>query len=213
MKKFLCLFLAIILTFGLCACGGNGNVRGEIEGGDGPEFSLGDTVSNTYKNDFLGISCTLPSEWVFYTDEQILQMNNIVGEVIDDKVAEQLKDANIIYDMFAQTSTGNSINVNMEKLSALQVLSLNIKNTLEAQIDTIKQSYQKMGYSNVNVGYQKVTVDGKEFDGLRLTASIQGINFYLYVFTFLKGNYLANVTVSAVQTDSTNTVLGYFTVK
>ncbi len=100
---------------------------------------MGDAVSNTYKNDFLGISCTLPSEWVFYTDKQILQLNNIVGDVIDDKVAEQLKNANIIYDMYATVpAAGNSININMEKLSALQVLNLNIKNTLEAQIDTIK---------------------------------------------------------------------------
>ncbi len=70
-----------------------------------------------------------------------------------------------------------------------------------------------MGYSNISVGYQKITVDGKAFDGMRLTASYMGINFYLCVFAFLKGNYLANVTVGALQTDITDTVLGYFTVK
>lgn len=214
MKKFLCLFLTIILVAGLCACGGNGDVRGETPAESTPEFSLGGTNNNTYKNDFLGISCTLPSEWVFYTDEQILELNNIVGDVIDEDIAEQLKNAKIIYDMYVtEPGVGNSINVNMEKLNALQIVGLNIKNTLEAQMDTIRDAYTGMGYTNINIGYQKVTVDGKEFDGMRVTANYQGVNLYLTVFTFLRGSYLANVTVSSLQTDITDTILGYFTVK
>ena len=225
MKKFLCLFLAVVLLASLCGCfGGNGtdDVRGDIASGspsqneneNEPEFSLGKATNNTYNNDFLGISCTLPAEWVFYTDEQILELNNIVGTIVDEDIAERLKNANIIYDMCATYQTeGSNININLEKLSAVQMISLDIKQTIEAQIDTIKQSYENMGYTDTNVEYQKIKVDGKEFDGLKLTAKIQGIDFYADVFTFRKSNYLANVTICSLQTDKTDTILSYFTVK
>ncbi|MBQ7107039.1 MAG: hypothetical protein IJN93_05950 [Clostridia bacterium] len=225
MKKFLCLFLAVVLLASLCGCfGGNGtdDVRGDIASGspsqneneNEPEFSLGKATNNTYNNDFLGISCTLPAEWVFYTDEQILELNNIVGTIVDEDIAERLKNANIIYDMCATYQTeGSNININLEKLSAVQMINLDIKQTLEAQIDTIKQTYENMGYTDTNVEYQKIKVDGKEFDGLKLTAKIQGIDFYADTFTFRKSNYLATVTICSLQTDKTDTILSYFTVK
>ena len=223
MKKFLCLFLAVVLLASLCGCfGGNvtDDVRGDIasespiQNENEPEFSLGKATSNTYNNDFLGISCTLPTEWVFYTDEQILELNNIVGTIVDEDIAERLKNANIIYDMYATNQTeGSHMNINLEKLSAVQMISLDLKQTLEAQIDTIKQGYENMGYTDTNVEYQKINVDGKEFDGLKLTAKIQGVDFYADIFTFRKSNYLANVTICSIETDKTDTILSYFTVK
>ncbi len=223
MKKLLAVLLTLILVFSLCGCLGGGNsddVRGNINSGGQtetekePEFSLGKATNNTYNNDFLGISCTLPSEWVFYNDEQILQLNNIVGDVVDEDVAEKLKNANIIYDMYATyQNEGSSININLEKLNAAQIITLDIKKSLEAQIEGIKSSYQNMGYTDINATYQKITVDGKEFDALKITAKIQGINFYTTVFSFRKGNYLANVSLGSLQTDKIDTFLSYFTIK
>ncbi len=216
MKKVLCLLLAAIMVISFCGCGKN--VRGDINGGESsqnePEFSLGKSTNNTYNNDFLGLSCTLPAEWTFYSDKQILELNNVVEDAVGDDVAERLKEANIIYDMYAtNTADGCNMNINLEKLNAVQILNLNIKETLEAQIDAIKSGFQNMGYTDINVNYQKVKVGGKEFDALKLTAKIQGIDFYSTIFTFRKSNYLANITVGSIQTDKTDTILGYFTVK
>lgn len=212
-----------MMLISLSGCfGGNGpdDVRGDISNESTgpnesePEFSLGKTANNTYNNKFLGLSCTLPAEWVFFTDEQILELNNIVGDILDEEVAERLKNATIIYDMYAAYQTeGSNMNINLEKLSALQLISLDIKQILEASISSIKSTYQNMGYTDTDVAYQKIKVDGKEFDGLKLTAKIQGINFYATIFTFRKGNYLANVTVCSLQTDKCDTILSYFTVK
>ena len=223
MKKVLCLLLVIMMLVSLSGCfGGNGteDVRGDTgnetpsQNESEPEFSLGKTTNNTYNNDFLGISCTLPAEWVFFTDEQILELNNIVGDILDEEIAERLKNANIIYDMYAAYQTeGSNMNINLEKLGAVQMIALDIKQTLEAQIGTIKSTYQSMGYTDTDVEYQKIKVGGKEFDGLKLTAKIQGIDFYATIFTFRKSNYLANVTVCSLQTDKIDTILSYFTVK
>ncbi len=223
MKKFICLFMAIIMLVSLCGClGGTEDVRGDINSGssnsDKPEaeskFSLGETAANTYKNDFLGISCTLPEGWTFYTDEQIMQLNNLVGDIAGEELASKLENANIIYDMYATNEGGYcNMNVNLEKLSAAQLLKLDIKKSLESQFDGIKSSYQNMGYTDIVLAYEKITVDGKEFDGITINAKIQGVNFYSTVFCFKKGTYLANVTIACLQTDKIDTILDYFTIK
>lgn len=232
MKKILCALLAILMLASLCACGSNddtSNIRGEIIDGntvpaatnpvetDPPEtestFSFGKTTGNTYQNEFLGISCTLPEDWAFYSDQQILEMNNLTGEFLDEDAAKLMANATIIYDMMASQQTdGSSININLEKLNALQLLSLDIKAVLEAQIDIIVPTYENMGYTDVQAVSEKVTVDGKEYDSLRISAKIQGIDFYSTAFSFLKGNYLANVTVSSLVEDNTATYLSYFTI-
>lgn len=223
MKKAACLFLAVIMHASLCGCHADNetdDIRGTVISGNNsqdakePELSLGKTENNTYNNEFLGISCTLPSEWVFYTDEQILELNNIVGDVLGEEIAQQLKNANVIYDMYASSQAdGCNMNVTLEKLSAAQAIRLDIKQALEAQFDTMKSSYQNMGYTDIRIEYEKIEVDGKEFDGLKIVAKIQGYDFYVTMFAFRKSNYLANVTIGSLQTDKTDTILSYFTVE
>ena len=222
MKKFLCLFLTVMILVSFVGCqnGSNDDVRGQISGEtlnqntDEPEFELGKSENNIYNNNFLGLSCTLPKEWIFYTDEQMLEINNIVGEIVDDKVAEQLQKANVFYDMFATVpAEGSSINVTMEKLNILQATALNIKATLEAQIGTLKSTYENMGYTDVNISYQKITVDNKEFDSLKIIAKVQGISFYTTMFAFKKSNYMANVSIGSLQADEIQAILSYFKIK
>lgn len=223
MKKVFCIILSMLMLLSLFGCTGNTDpedIRGEVSGTtegnqeEKPEFSLGDTTGSTYTNDFLGISCTLPEGWVFYTDEQMKELNNLVGDYMDEEVAEQLKNATIIYDIIAQNTTdGSSINVAMEKLNVIQIVSLDVKKALEAQIDGIKSTYANIGYTDVQVEYQKLTVDGKEFDSLKIQAKVQGLDFTGVLFAFPKGDYLANVTVCSLSADTVNSVIGSITVK
>lgn len=222
MKKFLSVFLTVVILVSFVGCQKNSDddVRGQISGEtlnqntEEPEFAVGKSENNIYSNDFLGLSCTLPKEWIFYTDKQILEINNLVGEVVDDKVAEQLKNATVFYDMFATVpEEGSSLNVTMEKLNILQAATVNVKATLEAQIGTLKSTYENMGYTDVKISYQKIKVDGKDFDALKVSANIQGISFYATMFAFKKSNYMANVSIGSLQTDKTETILNYFKVK
>ncbi len=238
MKKLLSVCLVLIILISCCACGADSNdVRGEIiPGGQNaaqptvapetteaipetteaapettaPQFSFGQTSGNTYVNEFLGLSCTLPAEWIFYTDEEILALNNLVGENLDADVAELVQNANIIYDMYASIpNTGCSININLEKISAMQMLTLDIQQVLQSQISMIESTYSNMGYTNTTARYEKVTVDGKEYDGLYVSATINGVNFYSVTFSFVKGTYMANVGVSSLAEDTTGEILSY----
>lgn len=229
MKKLVCLLLVALLTFALCSCGTEEGIRGTVtnnsstdqsaQGTDSSadttdteaEFQIGSTAGNTYKNDFLGLTCTLPSEWVFATDEEIKEMNNLVGDYLDEDMAEMLEQANIVYDMSATyADIGGNININMEKVSALQIAQVNIKETMEAQFANVKSTFENMGYTNVSVSYKQVVVDGKTMDGMVTTAEIQGTPYYATSFMFKKGTYLVNVSTGSLFNDNTETYLGYF---
>lgn len=179
-----------------------------------PEFSLGQTSGSTYTNEFLGLEFVAPAGWTFYTDEQILQMNNIASGYYDEKTKEQLKNASIVYDMLAtQPSTNNTVNVNLQKLLPIQLANLNIKKELESQISVVRTSLQNMGMTDITIEYQKVTVDGKEYDALVVFAKANNVPMYEVCFAFRKSNYLASVTVCSIRTDTTASLLDCFTIK
>lgn len=223
MKKLIVLFLTIILTLSICGCASDEDIRGEITTNPTqptnateptePEYAMGTAASNTYTSAFLGLSCALPGDWRFYSDEEILQMNNINSTYMDEAAQEVLRNATIIYDMAAINEANYSnININLEKLTPLQAAALNLKAALEAQSPTIKTAFSNMGYTDTDVKYAKVTVDGKEFDALEICAKINGVDFYEIVFSFQKGLYMVNVTVACTGTDQIAQLLDYFTV-
>lgn len=213
MKKVLCILLAALLTMSLCACSSGEDIRGDITPDPtDPQFSLGQTANNTYKNDFLGLSCSLPSDWVFYTDEQIRELNNLTGEMAGEAFQEALENADIVYDMYASYQGGvSTLNVTMQKLNALQIATIDMKAVLEAQFPTIKEAFKNMGCTDVQLKYEKVTVNGKEFDGATVVATISGISLYETLICFVKGRYYATVTVCTLQTNDTAAILNRFT--
>ena len=227
MRKLIAAMLLMVMVLSLFGCSvvmdpPPENVRGDISTAaptqsptePTPGFSLGQTEDNVYKNDFLGMTCTLPADWTFYTDEQILELNNIVVDTMNDDVAQMLENATIVYDMYAMHPTeGSSINVNLEKFTGLQILAMDIKQVLESQIEAIRSTYQNMGLTDIEIQYQKVTVDGKEFDSLKISGNMQGVGLYATCFAFKKGTYLANVSVCTIAEDKTADILACITIK
>ena len=199
-KKMFSLMLAISLLVSLCGCVSDTDVRGDITNTVPKEtensFVLGKTENNCYQNDYLGITCTLPSEWEFYTDEQILQINNFAVDFFDEDFAEVLKNATIIYDMYAMNTNDSG----------------NVKTSIEKQLPSLETSFSNLGYTNIQTSYQKVTVDGKEYDAAKVTAEINGIKYYGVTFCFKKGIYVANISVSSMYTDKIDTLLSCFTI-
>ena len=243
MKKTLCIVLSTLMLVSCCAClagCGEDDVRGNISVtptlGDittepttqptletpdddepiatEPAFSLGATSGSIYSNEFLGMTFALPEGWEFFTEKQILEMNNIVSDYMGEEVAEQLANANIIYDMYAQQpDNGSSVTVLLEKFNALQLLNLDKKEYIEAQIPTVENTYANMGYTDVTAQYQTVTIDGQELDGMCITAAIGDFTFTSISFIFQKGNYLANVSVGSLQADVVAAALDSFTLQ
>ena len=229
MKKLISILLSVLMLACLCGCESGVDIT-ELINSSNPtstedssittsaeeqpaEFSAGKIENNVYKNDFLGLSFTASADWTFYTEDQINALNKQTIDSMNSDAASLVQNAQIIYDMYAQNSNnGGNANINLEKFSDLQISTMDVKKTIESQFDMLKSTYQNIGFENINIYYDKITVDGKALDGARLTAKISdgSVNFYGVIFCFKKGNYLVNVSLSSILTDKTDDILNCF---
>lgn len=173
-------------------------------------YKFGTVNGTTYQNEFAGVSCTLPSSWVYYSEEEVKALNNITIDKLDEEIAEMVKNATIIYDMCAvESSTGSSININFEKLPAT-LMVVDVKAILEEQVENTKVSLESVGATNVDVQYKQVNVDGKTFDALCNTAEMSGTKINQTIVAYHCNGYLVYITVTATSNELVENILSNF---
>ncbi len=176
-----------------------------------PEFSLGDVEGLNYENKFIGIGCNLPSDWVFYTDEQIRELNNVVTDMAGEEYEDFMESATIVYDMFATSSDQvSNINVNLEKADPLAIAVTDLADSLEQSIPMVKQGLENMGATVTEAEVGTVMIDGEEFDCLRVTAEIYGISMNVLTFGKKCNGYMAAVSITATSEDALQEILDCF---
>lgn len=172
------------------------------------DFSIGNVKGRVYVNEFIGISYKLDDGWTFYDDDQIKALNNITMDVVGDELKELLKNAPVVYDMYATDSSQlNNVLVNLEKINPLQLAGLNIAENYKASIPLIKSGFTDMGYTNVNCEVVKIEVDGKNLDALRTTAEIENIKLYQISVAVKCNGYLACLVATTYYNDTTADLL------
>lgn len=216
------LALAVLLSFSACSfITKQEDIRGDQIVNDGSsssteqEFSLGEAKGLTYENKFIGIGCTLDSDWTFYTDEQIKELNNISSDVAGDDLKEILENASIVYDMAAGRSNGlDNINVNLEKMNAITLAALDLAENYETAYSLVEESYVNMGYTDISHEITTAKIDGEDHTALRITAEINGMKLYQKLISIKCSGYLANITVSTYEEDTVDAILDkFYTVK
>lgn len=237
MKRISIIFLTLAMIVILCACNNQIDVGGEIIN-DTSADSVSDTVSvvdtdaqtnennatdteagldfgktegNVYENAFIGIGCKLGEGWSFYSDEEINALNNLAVGMMPEEAQELLKEANLFYDMFATAADAmNNINVNLEKVNAVQLIGLDLAKNFELLVPTLKATYENAGYTNFNYEITEIEIEGKALVAMKASAEISGVNMYQLVFQKKCNGYLANVTITSYFDDVTETILDTF---
>lgn len=222
MKKIIALLLVLAFAFSLVSCSSDDDIRGtvsttpsgetsEISSDESTEISLGTTSNNTYENKFIGIGCKLDSNWVFYTDDEILEMNNITKDAIGEEYAEIIENSEIIYDMCASTSDSlKTVNVKIQNLGLVYGKVLDEDAYINAALDSTKGALESMGTENVTVKKTTVTFAGETHGAIAVAAEISDIKFYEKLVYIKVGKYMANITVASYIDDDTDEILSAF---
>lgn len=201
MKRLFTLLLTLAMILSLAACSQPPE----------PEFTLGTVSGLTYENSFIGIGCTLDSEWTYYSEEQIKEMNNIASDMAGEEFKEQVKNATIVYDMLAVHSNPlRNININLEKVDPVQLALIDLADNLEKSFPSIEQAMKNMGYTNIVHEISKVKIGDEEFDCLNNEAEINGIKIYQTVISIKCHGYIASISIGSDSKEDINTILGYF---
>lgn len=175
------------------------------------EFAFGVTNGKQYKSDFIGISCTIPEDWDFFDEEAIKELNDIALDAMDDDIAEKLKNANVIYDMYASNaSTADNVNINLEKIPSYMASNLNVEEVLKKQFTAIEQSLESAGASVNEIKYIEIEVDGQKIDGVFITSTVSGTKLYQKMIAFDRGNYLVYITATSFDANGADEILSFF---
>lgn len=234
MKKIITLILTAALLFSLCSCGLSEEafdkvVEGEIslenadkdteqnadeapaqdtESSTEEAFELGKTQGGVYTNKYFGFKCTLDSSWTFMSDDEILEMNNLAKDMVGDELTERIENASILYEMYAQTENGDSVNINIENAGAAALL-LTEKDYIEAQTDILKEGLENEGFTDVEVSVTDVDFAGSSHSAMKVDSMINGVPFEELIITVKKGARFANISLSSLF-GSIDTILDCF---
>jgi len=239
-RKLLALVLALALVFALSACGSE--PKGSVTSGDSdktnvggtttpnedkaeatptpeaePEddFEVGSMVGGTYENDFVGIGCKLDESWIYYTEEEMLELNGLVADSVDDEeLADQLRDSDSFYDMMAAAEDGLvNVNVVLENLGLLYGHTLDASGYIDVALENLEDSLAKLGMEVTSC--EKVSFDfcGQPTDGIYITGSVQGVEMFQRMACVKAGNYMCCITACSYLEDLTTDVLDLFYAK
>ena len=231
MKKIISLLLVLVMAISISACSGEKSEKTTpekptVETTQEPtevitqepieavesakEFSLGTVNGNVYTNEFIGIEFTADSDWKYKTDEEIAEANKIAKDFVSDDFAEALKDADIVYAMSAGSEYGDNVNINMEKIPAVTSRLVSIPQVYQTVVSEMETAYKNMGATSFDYTIEKVLVDGRNMDGMKIKAEIQGIALHQICFSKICGDYMVSVTISASSESEAKEILNKF---
>ena len=152
---------------------------------------------DAYENEMLDLRVALPEGWVFYTDEQIAQVNNITAEVMaDSDVAELIGKNGQFIDMMMASAATNNINL-MIQASQPMLSSYSDEQIFTLSEQNFKAQFQASGLSVSK--YEPVTmqVGGEERTVLHLVLSINDAEMDEYQIWFRNdSDYMGVLTLA-----------------
>lgn len=217
MKKLIALLLALCLLFSFAACGNTSgddddDIRGSVVNDDDKddkdddddkekeekEFSQGSLKGTKYENEFIGIGVEIPNDWSFYSDEQMKELNKLTEDYYSEEAKEAIKNADVIYDMFAANADGsNNINIVLEKHTVLKIAAMDLEKEVPKTFDAMKQTYENMGADSFEAEMDDIEIENEEFTSAKYATVISGVTLYQRQIFIKCGKYLATVTVTA----------------
>ena len=138
-------------------------------------------------------------------------MNNATAELAGDTYRQLIENATVFYDMLAMDADElNNINVNLEKLNALQLALLDVAENYKAAVPYMREMFENMGYTDFSSEIVDVILDGETVPAMRTTAQISGIRVYQLMLSVKCDGYLANIAVTTYIEDTTADILSNF---
>ncbi len=225
MKKLLVMLLVLAMAFSFAACDTSENIEGEIiPGGDATPtatataaptdkggISTGTTSEFRYVNGFIGITCTLDSDWTFKTDAEIKELNQQAMDMSGLDYSEALENATLVYGMVATYKNNmDTVSVTLEKLSGVGLL-ITESDYLASTQQTIKEPLENMGLTNLQVELGEATIAGEKHPVLFVEGDFNGVKMYEKLAVIKCDGYMASITVCTWMENTCDDILAKFT--
>ena len=187
---------------------GASDAGSELEAED--DVSLGTNDGTIYENAYFGIGCKVDDQWVMQTDEQILELNNLVADKVSDKFAEVFESGVVITDMMAtNVNQVDTVNTGIEKLNGVAML-VDENKYIELSDPQVVEMLGSMGIENITSTRMETEVAGKKRATLLIQGEYSGVPVYEKMVCIKKSGYMFVITTCTWGEDKTDEVLSNF---
>ena len=185
-------------------------VEKESEEAAEDNVSLGTNDGTIYENAYFGIGCKLDDQWVMQTDEEILEINNIVADTVSDKFSEVFESGVVITDMMAtNVNQVDTVNTGIEKLEGVAML-VDESKYIELSDPQVVEMLGSMGIENITSTQMEMEVAGKKRATLHIQGEYSGVPVYEKMVCIKKSSYMFVMTACTWVEDMTDEVLSNF---
>lgn len=180
------------------------------------EELLGSTESGVYTNEFLGIGCQLPTDWTYYSDAEIMELNSTVLDILSDLDADtydpEALEGQELTDMFATGPNGaDNITVAISKMNAITAFVLSEEDIAAAVEENILTMYEQMEIEASTEEMGVYSALGEDHPLLRITIPLdEETMMYQTAIVVKKGMYYGLITVTNPGEDMSDEVLSWF---
>ena len=189
MRRFISTVSALMALFfclSLIACSG---VK------DTTKFERGTKDDTAYTNTSAGLTFTKPSDWVFYTDDQMEQTFQMSKEYYKDPDVMEKQDVTSLYEFMAiDAATGNNVNMVVAKGNGVTAV--------EKYVDQVKKEIEDQVTNGMTVAFNEGTSEVQLGNGTWIAysakVSMNGIDMTQYYYARKVGKYFVQFTCTDV---------------
>ena len=220
MKRYISLLLAALMVWTIAGCGSKAaqadqqDTAGTVQPGVTESDAAGQVQAGTDDtdgaqgsvNEFAGIGCRLDEGWVFYTAEQMAELNGALADGTDNAdVKAVLADDPSIFDMYAVSTDGLMvINVVIQNLGLVSGMTVSQQEYAEIASAEVADTLTAYGYKNVTAQTTAADFAGTEScPAVAVTAERDGTALYEQMIYLKTGNYVYCVTLCSFKEDVT----------
>lgn len=176
---------------------------------------FGSVSAGIYTNDTLSIGCKIGDDWTYYTEEEIMELNQTTLEILSDPdVAmvdpDDVETLNFI-DMYASSADASAnVNVGITRLSVIEAYTLTEEEIVAASLEQSISSYETMGFSDCVGAVEVCSFLGKEYPAMKMEATLYDTPIYLTQVYIKEGRNFGVISVSCFGNDITDEILSWF---
>lgn len=184
------------------------------------ELSVGTLENGVYTNEYLGLTCTFDSNWMFYSAEELQEMTGAVVELLGDtSISDYLEKMDYFMDMKAENINDlTTVNVTYTKMTEQEqkkYAKLTEKEIIEktlSSLDYVADSYSQMGMTIKSKEAKNVFFLGESRTAQYMHCDYMGTPYYtLQIYDYHIGEYATVVTLASYDADRTLELLSLFT--
>ena len=205
MKKIFGILLALVLCAAVCC--------GTAETATVADW-FGTIDGSVYENPMVGLGCDLDG-WRYFTQDEILESSKMTEEILHEDLAELVKEATSVIVMQAEKNDGlQTVNIAVQEFSAYMatVEAVGMETVLEiVKEQVILPAFRiQPGFSDVTAEIVQREIGGTAFYAIRAKGTYYGFSFFQEQIAFLRGDYLAYLTISTFTEDAVDEAVSHF---